>query len=76
MNAISRWRNLKCLTILLWSVRETLRYLAYVERPGLSVDGKVQHLALKMDIRHFVLSFHGYGDNGPHDFIEANALDF
>lgn len=53
-----------------------MRYLSYVERPGLSVDGKVQRLALKMDIFHLVMLFHGYGDNGARDFIKADAPVF
>ncbi len=70
MNSVPRWGNLECLTILPWSVRETLRYLSYVERPGLSVDGKVQRLALKMDSCHFVMSFHDK-DDGPRSFVKA-----
>ena len=39
MNPIPRWGNLKNLAVLLWSIEEDLRYLGYVEHPGLPIDG-------------------------------------
>ena len=59
MNPIPRWGNLKNLAVLLWSIEEDLRYLGYVEHPGLPIDGDMQNIVLEMHICHSMILLHG-----------------